>query len=57
MTTHLMPAVPSVKNSAIHHTLSILSLAVMTVLLPVAARAADSDGEDDNGFFGLGWLD
>jgi hypothetical protein len=52
-----MPVVPSVKNSAIHHTLSILSLTVMTVLVPLAARAADNDGEDDNGFFGLGWLD
>jgi len=29
---------------------------MMTALLPVAARAADND-EDDNGFFGLGWLD
>lgn len=31
---------------------------MMTALMPAAVRAADNDNdEDDNGFFGLGWLD
>jgi hypothetical protein len=46
-----------VKISAIHHVLPIISIALMTVLMPVASHAADSEGDDDKGFFGLGWLD
>ncbi|MES2626412.1 MAG: hypothetical protein V4628_14095 [Pseudomonadota bacterium] len=57
MTTDFTPAIPPVRNSATLLKLSVLSLATLLSLLAPSTYAADDDDADNDGFFGLNWLD